>query len=68
MKKDLLNGSIKVDFYKRKFQLFSKFCGSAFIPLKCLQGNLSATGTAVSPYKGEDMHLHVELILTVSSN
>lgn len=59
---------MKVEFVKRKFALFSKPMGSAFLSFEKLSGCITAEGTTDLNYKGSPLHLHVAFALIFSTS
>lgn len=57
--KDLGNHSLKLEIFKRKFGVFSKSIGTAYIPFKNLEGSNSYEGKVETSYKEDAMFIHV---------
>lgn len=63
LSRDALKVSVKLELFKRRYGLFSKSMGNAYIPFTGLQGVLSYEGTSDMIYKGEAVHIHYRLEL-----
>lgn len=59
--RDTLKVSVKLELFKRRYGLFSKSMGNAFIPFSGLQGMITYDGVSDMIYKGEAVHIHYKL-------
>ena len=55
--------SIKLELFKKRYALFYKSIGNAYIVLSKLQGTLSYQGVSDMLYKGNAIHIHYKLEL-----
>lgn len=56
--RDALKISIRLELFKKRYALFNKSMGEAYIPLAGLQGVLSYEGVTDMMYKGTPVHTH----------
>ena len=59
--RDALKVSVRLELFKKRYALFTKSMGEAFIPLSGLQGVLSYEGVTDMMYKGIPVHIHYRL-------